>query len=73
MTMKYDLMVKVGTYQQDGKTKGQFENVGVLIEGEHGPYILLKKTFNPAGVVFDDSKNVLIALWDKDSDEETPF
>lgn len=51
MTEKtHDLAVKVGEYKQDGETKGRYENVGALMEGKDGPFVILKRTFNPAGV-----------------------
>lgn len=47
----YDISAKVGEYQaQDGTTKGRWQNVGAVMEGDNGPYIMLAKWFNPAGV-----------------------
>ena len=61
MAKKYDLVVKVGEYtDQSGQTKGRFKNVGVMMEGQNGPYILLDRTFNPAGVGGNDGRESII-------------
>jgi hypothetical protein len=48
----YDLAVKTGEYtNRNGETKGRYIPVGVVMKGDDGnPYILMNKTFNPAGV-----------------------
>ena len=47
-----DLAVKTGSYQdRDGKEKGRYENVGGLFKSDDGSvFVMLKRTFNPAGV-----------------------
>lgn len=50
VSKKYDLCVKTGEYERDGQTKGRFENIGAVFADDNGPFILLKRTFNPAGV-----------------------
>jgi len=58
--------VKVGEYQDrnSGQTKGRFENVGALMEsdnnGEISMFIMLKRTFNPAGVPGQDARESLL-------------
>ncbi len=56
----YDLAVRTGEYQKDGETKGRFKNIGVIMEGDKGPYMLLEKTFNPAGVPDIENRESLI-------------
>lgn len=47
----HDLAVVVGEYtDRNGDTKKRYQNVGALMEGDRGPYIMLAKWFNPAGV-----------------------
>lgn len=47
----HDLAVKTGTYQKDGKEKNRYENVGMIMQSDDGgKLLLLKRTFNPAGV-----------------------
>ena len=51
MSKKFDLVAVTGKYTtHDGVEKSRFQNVGALIEGEKGPYIVLESWFNPAGV-----------------------
>lgn len=72
MAKTHDLAVKVGEYQKDGQTKNKYENVGVVIEGQNGPYILLKKTFNPAGVP-GDKESIMVSMFPVQSDNEFGF
>ena len=60
MSKKYDLAVKTGEYQKDGQTKGRYENVGSVMQGENGPYLILKRTFNPAGIANPDNRDSVI-------------
>lgn len=62
-----DLVVKVGEYQDrnTGQTKGRFENIGALMEGEgqngeKSLFIMLKRTFNPAGVPGQDARESIL-------------
>ena len=52
MKRKYDAVVKVGSYtDSSGSSKNRYENVGVVMENDSGELsLLLKATFNPAGV-----------------------
>lgn len=43
----YDIVVKTGE-KPDGKAI--WKTVGVMMEGDKGPFLLLDRTFNPAGV-----------------------
>jgi len=61
MGKKFDLVVKVGEYTDgQGQTKGRFKNVGVMMEGDNGPYLLLDRTFNPAGVGGNEGRESII-------------
>jgi len=62
---KYDICATVGTYEKDGRTANKYQNVGVVLQGDDGnEFILLDRTFNPAGV---DSKHgeskILLSLF----------
>jgi hypothetical protein len=75
MAKKYDLVVKVGEYtDRDGQTKGRFKNVGVMMDGDKGPYILLDRTFNPAGVGGNDGReSIIVSLYEpKDNQGQQP-
>ena len=57
----YDLAVKTGEYQNgQGETKGRYENIGSVMQGDNGQFIILKRTFNPAGVPNPDCKDSVI-------------
>jgi len=45
------LVVKVGEYQKDGETKGEYIKVGVILHGDKGEYALLDPTVNMAGAL----------------------
>ena len=66
MAKKYDLVVKTGEYtDRDGQTKARFKNVGVVMEGQNGPYILLDRTFNPAGVSGNEGReSIIISMYE---------
>lgn len=66
-----DIAVKTGEYQKDGQTKGRYENIGSIFKSDDGgTFLLMKRTFNPAGVPNPDNRDtVLISVFDlKDSD-----
>ena len=83
MKKKYDLAVKVGEYNKDGQTKSRYQNVGALMDGPNGEFILINKTFNPAGVPsLPDSDKIVISLFaskegftrvDSSSNDDIPF
>ena len=44
------LVIKTGEYNNNsGETKGEYVRLGVLMQGENGPYILLEPTVDLAG------------------------
>ena len=66
-----DIAVKTGTYQKDGQTKGRYENVGSLMKQDDGSFfILLKRTFNPAGVHVEDGRDqIIMSVFDLKEDQ----
>lgn len=68
-TKVYDVVVKVGEYQDsNGETKGRYENVGSVMKNDEGrSYVILKRTFNPAGVPNpNDRDSVILSLFKPD-------
>lgn len=60
-TKTHDLVVKIGEYTKDGEKKNRYENIGSVFENEDGgSFMLLKRTFNPAGVPNPDNKDSVI-------------
>lgn len=71
----YDLAVKVGEYQKDGQTKAKYENIGAIMEKDDGgKFLMIKRTFNPAGVPDFSGKggeSILISMFEpKDSNAQ---
>ena len=69
----YDVAVVVGEYEKDGETKPQWLNVGVIMKKDDGkPFMLLDRTFNPAGVPVneDNQKSILLNLFVPKKKEE---
>ena len=57
----HDLTVVTGSYQKDGETKKRYENVGQVLTNDDGEeMLLLKRSFNPAGVPFKDGSDQVI-------------
>lgn len=63
---KYDIAVAVGEYtDKNGDKKKRYQNVGVVMQGDNGPYILLERWFNPAGIVNADNRsNLILSLFE---------
>lgn len=63
---KYDIAVKTGEYtNQQGETKGRYQNVGAVIQGDNGPYIIMERWFNPAGIANPDGRSsVILSLFE---------
>ena len=60
----HNLSVKVGTYIKDGEEKPRWVNIGRVLEseqnGKKSMFLLLNKTFNPAGVPDPDQRDSII-------------
>jgi len=72
----YDIAVKTGEYQNNqGETKGRYENVGAVMKGQDGSsFIIMKRTFNPAGVPNPENRDtVILSLFQpRDSQQHQP-
>ena len=51
------LAVKTAQYEKDGKTKGEYVNVGVILDGDNGEYLLLDPAVSLAGCL--SKQNIL--------------
>lgn len=65
MNKKYDMVVKVGTYNSNGADKTRWKNIGSVFEDDKGGlFAFLDKTFNPAGVPSKpDSESIVISFF----------
>jgi hypothetical protein len=68
-TKGYNCAVKVGSYtDKDGKQKNKYVNVGSVFKDDNGhPFMLMDRTFNPAGCPNPDNRDsVLISFFSVD-------
>ena len=76
MSKKYDVCVKVGEYTDSntGETKSRYQNIGVVMDGSNGPYMLLKRWFNPAGMPnLEGRESLLVSLFEpRDRQDQAP-
>lgn len=71
---KYDLAVKVGTYEKNGETKGRYKNVGLILENDEGKkMVMIDPTFNFAAVRREDGKDmVMVSMFEpKDNNKQS--
>lgn len=68
----HDLVIKTGSYTNNqGETKNRYENIGSMMEGDNGPFIIMKRTFNPAGVINPENKDSLIvSMFEPNNDRQ---
>lgn len=60
-----DLAVKTGSYTSNGETKNRYENIGAIMESENGMFVMLKRTFNPAGIEVEAGRDsILVSAFD---------
>ena len=66
-----DLAVKTGEYPKDGEMKGRYENIGSLMQGDKGHFLILKRTFNPAGVPNpEDKDSIIVSCFEQQSNNQ---
>jgi hypothetical protein len=64
----YDLAVVVGSYtDRTGQQKNRYQNVGVILQKDDGgKFIMMDRSFNPAGTPYDASRGntILISMFE---------
>lgn len=45
------LVAKVGEYQKDGQTKGEYVKIGVILENQNGEYLLIDPSVSLSGIL----------------------
>ena len=79
--MSKKLIAKVGTYQKNGETKNEYDELGVMLENDNGPYILLDPSINLACVLIKQNiqaavegkqarSNVMISVFDSEQNQQ---
>ena len=66
-----DLKVVTGTYtDRNGQEKKSWKTIGALMENQNGQYLMIDRTFNPAGVpVKDGQSSIMVSMFDHKEDE----
>ena len=66
---QYDLCIKGREYtDKNGNIKNAWENIGAVMQGDKGPYMFLKRTFNPAGVEVEPGReSILVSMFEPKS------
>ena len=67
----HDIVAKVGEYtDRQGNTKPRYKNVGALMQGDNGPFIMIDRTFNIAGLPNDGRDNALLSCFEPRDDQQ---
>jgi hypothetical protein len=64
----HDLKVKVESYYHNNEKKNRYVKIGSMMENEYGSFILLDKTFNPAGVQ-EEGASILVSVLKVDNEK----
>lgn len=66
MDTKWILKVKTGSYQTaDGATKSRYLEIGRIVEGDRGPFMLLSRVFSPSGVDVEIGRDsILVSMFE---------
>lgn len=73
VSIKYNITVKIGSYEKDGETKGKYKTVGQVMEKDDGSrFLLIDPLFNFAGVKREEGRDMVIcSLMEPKAKEET--
>jgi len=74
ISKKYDLAVKTGSYQDNqGQTKNRYQNIGAVMQGDNGPFLLLDPLINLAAVPREPGKDrVMVSCFEPNKDAQQP-
>lgn len=72
ITKKYDLVVATREYTDgQGNKKKAYQNIGAVMEGDNGPYIMLERWFNPAGIGGGDGRSsIIVSMFEPNRDRQ---
>lgn len=75
MKKTHDLLVVVGTYKdREGNPKNRYQTIGSLFQGDKGPFILLDRSFNPAGVPYNAERGnqIMVSAFEPRGNNQSP-
>jgi hypothetical protein len=68
---RYDIVAKVGEYTNNqGVQKPRWQNVGAVIDGDKGPFMVLEPWIDLAGLPREQGKGVLLNLFDPNQNQQ---
>lgn len=71
--IKYNITVKVGTYEKAGETKGRYKTVGSVMEKDDGSrFLLIDPLFNFAGVKREENRDMIICSLMEPKEKDAP-
>jgi len=81
--MSKRLVVKTGTYIKDGQEKGEYTRLGVMMDGDNGPYLLLDPCVNLAGCLTKQNmmnhgkggkprSSLMVSVFEEDGQQQRP-
>lgn len=66
----YDLVVKRGTYvNRDGEEKGNYQNIGTLVEDGDKRYLFIDPLINFAAFDRGDNDQVIVGIYPRERDQ----
>lgn len=84
MAKAFDAVVKTGEYTNNqGEQKGRYTNIGVVMNGDNGQYMLLEPGINLAGILIQQNQmaaakgqqprsNVMVSLYEPNQQGQAP-
>ena len=68
---KYDLCVAKRKYtDSQGNQKSEWLNIGVVLEKEGKQFIIMDRTFNPAGMPQDGKDGIIVSMFEPKMKED---
>lgn len=72
----HDITIKIGEYEVNGDKKGRYLNIGSMMEGDNGPFLLLNAYNLPMELNYlanpKRSDKIIASLFEVKSDDNKP-
>lgn len=77
------LVIKTGEYTKNGEIKGEYTRLGVMMDGDNGPYLLLDPCVNLAGCLTKQNMmnhkagkqvrdSLMVSVFEDDNQQQRP-
>lgn len=71
MSLKYDVVATIGSYEKNGEKKYISRRVGAVVSTQHGYRLKLDASFNPAGCPRGEDGGVWLALFEPRDNQQS--